>query len=744
MTDNRFNKQPPPAPGSRPHSVRLSQLLPGRRSDGFKLQQQEQTIASIYSPLPSGSHTIRLLDLLPGKWGDDINVRLQECTIAEARDRYISISYTWGEPGTVKQMLITCNRSRVPISENLYTLLRRLRRPERQTLVWADALCINQTDPSERTHQVGLMGEIYKNSKETIIWLGEEADSDDTGYRFLNEYITEEDSISMGKGAPPGVAWQGNDNGGDQRLLDAYLANSKKRGVRAANDIFGAFCLIQSFAQGTSSSALKFLEESELTGQYPYLPKTFLDPSSKASRVWAGLARLMSRPWWRRIWVIQETVLSRKATVHFGMLSAPWSMFARAASNFARERHSLCLDLAGTLRGHDILTQFSDLVLQIHDTRLHHQASVKDVTLLSLLWKFRPLEASDKRDKVFALLGLTTDWQGMPPLSPDYSADVGAVFVQTAIRNILMSASLSVLSGDLEATLNRKRLTDIPSWVMDWALPCLPVEIERVQSQKMYNASGGRTSEVSFHHRHSILHVQGLLVDQVIAVGDVSRHTQISDTCAVIRQWNLLAMAFEEKRGNYPSGCSYYDAFWRTLVGNLVQMASVANSIDGKQTAYRKTTAEDTEAFRAWRMWSRCISRDTIGRTASFTQRDLDEGISSIHYALKTATTSRRFFLTRSGYMGVGPKTTQPGDKLYVLENSKVPFLVRPHSVLNCNGGLSMMLIEPAGGDAGGLSNCCFNAHSCHRLVGDCFAYGLMDGEAFERPGAEVVALYLA
>jgi len=455
------------------------------------------------------------------------------------------------------------------------------------------------------------------------------------------------------------------------------------------------------------------------------------------------LLQLTNGQQWTRIWVIQETVLSRNATVQFGMLSAPWSMFAEAATHFARERHSLCLDLAGTFQGYDILTRFSNSVLQIRDTRRHHQAIEKKVTLLSLLWRFRPLEASDKRDKVFALLGLTTDWQGMEPLRPDYSVDVGNVFVQTATRNIQRSASLSVLSGDLDATLGRKRLTDIPSWVMDWALPCLPLEIERVETQKMYNACGGRTGEVSLHLPYNILHVHGVHVDDVIIVGDVSRHTQISDTCAVIRQWNLEAMAFEDRRGKYPSGGTYSDAFWRTLVGDLVQTASIASLSDGRETAYRKATADDAEAFRAWRMWSRCISRDTIGRTASFTQRDLDEGISSIHYALKTATASRRFFITRSGYMGVGPKTTQPGDKLYVLENSDVPFLVRPHSMKNCGGWPAIPLIEPAGGRRG-LPDRCYDAHSCHRLVGDCFSYGLMDGEGFERPGRKVGALYIA
>ncbi|KAF2676556.1 HET-domain-containing protein [Lentithecium fluviatile CBS 122367] len=716
---------------------------------------------SIYLPLPRRSRTIRLLELQPGRWSDPIAAKLRELTIREARDRYITVSYTWGKVGTVRQILISCNGRRTPISENLFTILRRLRRPDYPVLVWADALCINQSDPFERTHQVGLMGEIYRNGRETVIWLGEQNPSDDTGDRFLNEYMSVEDSACVSKGGPPRIAWHG--NASDQRLLDAYLSSCRhSNGIETylrelvdgdtSNDIFGAFCLIQSFAQGSSEPALEFLQENErqMWEKHDY-PKQWYGliasdahvQGSRASRIWAGLDRLMSRPWWTRIWVIQETVLSRKATVHFGMLSAPWSMFADAATHYARERHSLCLDLAGTFRGHDVLNRFSNSMLQIDDTRKHHQASENDVTLLSLLWKFRPLEASDKRDKVFALLGLTTDWQGLAPTSPDYNAGVGEVFVQTAVHNIQRSANLSVLAGDLEAALARKRLSDIPSWVMDWALPCLPIEIDRVESHKMYNASGGRTGPVYFHQRHSILHVQGLHIDDVIAVGDVSRHTQITDTCAVIRQWNLAAIAFEEKRGDYPTGGTYGNAFWRTLVGDLLQTGCIANSSDGKHATYRRATPDDADAFRAWRMWSRCISRDTLSRTASFTQRDLDEGISSIHYALKTATASRRFFLTRSGYMGIGPRTTQHGDQLYVLENSRVPFLVRPHSFGSCEGGNVFSLIESNGGEHGLSGEECWIEHSRHRLVGDGFAYGLMDGEAFERPGAAVSALYL-
>jgi len=452
---------------------------------------------------------------------------------------------------------------------------------------------------------------------------------------------------------------------------------------------------------------------------------------------------------WTRIWVVQETVLSRKTTVRYGMLSAPWTMFADAALHYARERHSLCLDLSGKFRGDAILAKFSNAVLHLEHTRCQRQVVRGDIDLLSLLWKFRPFEASDKRDKVFALLGLVTNWQGDDPMLPDYKWDTGDTFLNTTISNIRRARSLTVLAGDLEAALSRKRLEGIASWVMDWSLPCTSGEAERVSSLNLYNASGGRTGSVRLHPRHSILEVPCRHIGEVVVVGDVSRHTQISDTCAVIRNWNLLTREYGDilsgTDGSYPTGGTYDEAFWRTLVGDMMQIGDPSK---GHKASYRRACSEDADAFRAWRMWSRCISRDTINRTATFTQRDLDDGISAIHYALKTATTSRRFFITREGYIGIGPSTIKPADIICAFENSKVPFLVRLDEKQR-NGNASVpkvwrTLIGKDGrySDSRGPCHTC-DDHVCHQMVGDCYVHGFMDGEAFEKPSRIRRRLYL-
>jgi hypothetical protein len=38
--------------------------------------------------------------------------------------------------------------------------------------LWADAICIQQTNPPEKGRQVQLMGKIYENSSRTLVWLG--------------------------------------------------------------------------------------------------------------------------------------------------------------------------------------------------------------------------------------------------------------------------------------------------------------------------------------------------------------------------------------------------------------------------------------------------------------------------------------------------------------------------------------------------------------------------------------------
>ena len=55
--------------------------------------------------------------------------------------------------------------AKVNVTCNLESALRHLRKQDVDIHIWADALCINQSDVSEKALQVRLMSQIYGNEK---------------------------------------------------------------------------------------------------------------------------------------------------------------------------------------------------------------------------------------------------------------------------------------------------------------------------------------------------------------------------------------------------------------------------------------------------------------------------------------------------------------------------------------------------------------------------------------------------
>ena len=104
-----------------------------------------------YKPLPSAVFTVRLLELEPGD-GDEIHCKLRNVHLGDERVQYEALSYTWGTP--ILRQFIWCDGKVLPVTQNLYNALRRLRQTNEKKLLWIDAICINQEDLEERNHQV--------------------------------------------------------------------------------------------------------------------------------------------------------------------------------------------------------------------------------------------------------------------------------------------------------------------------------------------------------------------------------------------------------------------------------------------------------------------------------------------------------------------------------------------------------------------------------------------------------------
>lgn len=86
-------------------------------------------------------------------------------------NHYAALSYVWGDINDKRT--VSVNGKSLEITATLHSALRHLRNPEGELQVWADGICINQTDVEERNIQVQEMGTIYQLARHTIIYLGE-------------------------------------------------------------------------------------------------------------------------------------------------------------------------------------------------------------------------------------------------------------------------------------------------------------------------------------------------------------------------------------------------------------------------------------------------------------------------------------------------------------------------------------------------------------------------------------------
>jgi hypothetical protein len=119
----------------------------------------------------TSENTIRVLFLDPGSGDDPLRGKLEFVDIgAETVQEFWALSYVWGSPG--KQGIIDLGGGYGSVGQNLETAVRRFRRSDQVTAVWADALCINQDDVKERGGQVSLMGLVYSKAQRVVVWLG--------------------------------------------------------------------------------------------------------------------------------------------------------------------------------------------------------------------------------------------------------------------------------------------------------------------------------------------------------------------------------------------------------------------------------------------------------------------------------------------------------------------------------------------------------------------------------------------
>jgi hypothetical protein len=134
-----------------------------------------------HSRLDLNARSIRLVRILPDPSFDGhIQLEIRHASIDSAYD---CLSYVWGEEKTLR--CIRLGGRLFHVHQNLHAFLGSARKKPHicTKWLWIDALCIDQSNNSERSHQVQQMGHIFSRAVKVISWLGD----DERIAQFLRE-----------------------------------------------------------------------------------------------------------------------------------------------------------------------------------------------------------------------------------------------------------------------------------------------------------------------------------------------------------------------------------------------------------------------------------------------------------------------------------------------------------------------------------------------------------------------------
>lgn len=319
-----------------------------------RIQMKSMNPDVVYHSL-MGTDEIRLLHLDPYDTVAQPLHGFLRATKLSHRPDYIALSYTWadadGDRTLRERIFLGSAWTPFAITRNCAAALRRLRSRGGTRTVWIDAICIDQANTGERSHQVSLMRDIYSRAESVAIFLG---------------------------------GGTGHDTSSPSAQLMQRLSDDRFRAGKAVKYDWG--------------------------GEFDF--HSVLD--------------LFRRPYWSRIWVIQEVLLARRADLIFGSASIPFHEFTE---NFMKRLPEAAKDL---------------LPLWVYS---HGTSPFGDVAAFSdLLNKTSTCKASDERDMVFALFGLMQG-ASLEGLIADYTKTLSEIYIGLAAYFLIRHGQSGLLKA---------------------------------------------------------------------------------------------------------------------------------------------------------------------------------------------------------------------------------------------------------------------------------------------------------
>ena len=226
-----------------------------------------------------------------------------------------------------------------------------------------------------------------------------------------------------------------------------------------------------------------------------------------------ALLYLLRRPYWRRMWIIQELAMGHYCIpVICGKRRIFWGQLYDAALLLGVMYANLRTDLNQQL-GPEMSSELSDLLWH---TRQLQALQCKKVPGISSDIFYRSIRLSqgamstDARDKVYGQLGLLPNTISSR-ITPDYSLEVRQIYVNFAKSVIQATGSLKVILLG-----NRQNLDKTwPSWVPDLRLG-FDQDHVLVGFNEPYRASGNTVATVQFSDNDETIICEGFRIAEAV------------------------------------------------------------------------------------------------------------------------------------------------------------------------------------------------------------------------------------
>lgn len=270
-------------------------------------------------------------------------------------------------------------------------------------------------------------------------------------------------------------------------------------------------------------------------------------------RAWRAFQALLLRPWFKRLWVIQEIACARDIVVTCRSNTALWKDFVKLIYVVDAMHHS-SLGVNHML-GSKSAAQYVGFMEELRSvTEQGTKQAAKDYASEDSMAPYvlrmaKDCNATDHRDKLYAfhhIIRLVT--------RPDYAVDIETLYQQFAVQ-YLQRIAYAISEFDCDAVALSKRQLgfiysaglcnqhlELPSWCPDWSVPwhARPLWLD----SKCYQAGGSEVKEI-MPIAESALHADtgfrlplvAKVFDRVLAAGAVGLRFSKQNLAETLREW---------------------------------------------------------------------------------------------------------------------------------------------------------------------------------------------------------------